>query len=1104
MKKLLVLLCLLSGVASGQAKIIEGKLYPKTSAGAALSTGSVPFLGSSGDMTQDNANLFWDDSANRLGVGTATPTTTLDVAGSAHISGALSVDGAFAIPNYVEFQQIATPATPAATKNRIYFKSTNVLYTLDSTGFEQSIVAAGNAPSAQQYLKYGNSGYPEWSTIQLDGNSVAGSLPMSKGGTNKNLTAVAGALTYTDADSFEVGSVGVTGQVLTSGGSGAYTWTTDGGGNVVGPASATDNGLARFDTTTGKLLQDSAATLGDAGAMVISAAAASLQVDNATAASKMVYNPATIGALPTTAQLDLFSTGGISGLRQQGQPASANATFAQQIAQQNNGTTSVPMAVGGFQSSSTTPSATNEAGYVLFMNATDASGLVRAMTISGVNNSTHLGVRSGSSTGTTAGVALRDSSVGRNSLRSLTTGGDDNSGFGYDAGRTITTGTKNTHVGSGADVTSATLTNAASFGYNAKVDASNYQVFGDPNVTNYYLGSADTTPNTRFLYGAYASGANVAGGDLTIGGSQSTGTGAGGAMNFTATPASIASSSTVNLTATPEIKITPGTSVTGATTAIQAQAAGQTLDILQVKNSSAANVIQVASNGGLQLTGGAAAQTSFTDSAGFAQTTSVYVPRFNPGAYANILAIELPSTADITADAMVVLDARAGASRTYPSFMVTSPNEYAWGGIGFDDGTNSKFYLDAAGLVDGVNLLVVPDFGLRMGDLGTSYTYPFTVKGATGDVGIGDTSPDAQLDVQGDSDQIQLRVTGFAGQTADLFRVESGAPATKFAINSAGAVGVSGATGSTGQVLTSSGPTAPPTWATPSVGASGATGSVQFATGGALSSDNANFFWDDTNNRLGLGTAGPTSPLHVKKDANDVRSSTLRLENAGAGANTAPSVEFNWGQFISAPFNGSVNGSVSAFDFATGPTGSTVWELGSDGGFYMPGSTPTIRALAAGADITISTEAGTAADLFVRTGGDQLFKQYDGATFATVLALYGQASGTPQEVGISSGSPETERLRINAAGGVSLSDTGGNGGNVFNGWSRVVGTPTAAGSCTASCANPTKEKAVGGRCAHSAAIALQNAGVDTDTSYSCDYLAYVAGNCTATVVCTRY
>ncbi len=40
---------------------------------------------------------------------------------------------------------------------------------------------------------------------------------------------------------------------------------TSGSGDVVGPASSTDNALARFDSTTGKLLQNSSVTVGDAG-----------------------------------------------------------------------------------------------------------------------------------------------------------------------------------------------------------------------------------------------------------------------------------------------------------------------------------------------------------------------------------------------------------------------------------------------------------------------------------------------------------------------------------------------------------------------------------------------------------------------------------------------------------------------------------------------------------------------------------------------------------------------------------------------------------------------------------------------------------------------
>lgn len=40
-------------------------------------------------------------------------------------------------------------------------------------------------------------------------------------------------------------------------------------------------------------------------------------------------------------------------------------------------------------------------------------------------------------------------------------------------------------------------------------------------------------------------------------------------------------------------------------------------------------------------------------------------------------------------------------------------------------------------------------------------------------------------------------------------------------------------------------------------------GSVLFAGAGAFAQDNAHLFWDDTNNRLGIGTNAPSSNLHV-------------------------------------------------------------------------------------------------------------------------------------------------------------------------------------------------------------------------------------------------
>jgi hypothetical protein len=44
-------------------------------------------------------------------------------------------------------------------------------------------------------------------------------------------------------------------------------------------------------------------------------------------------------------------------------------------------------------------------------------------------------------------------------------------------------------------------------------------------------------------------------------------------------------------------------------------------------------------------------------------------------------------------------------------------------------------------------------------------------------------------------------------------------------------------------------------------------GSVLFSNGTTIAQDNANFFWDDTNNRLGIGTATPIAPLVVQSNS---------------------------------------------------------------------------------------------------------------------------------------------------------------------------------------------------------------------------------------------
>jgi hypothetical protein len=74
------------------------------------------------------------------------------------------------------------------------------------------------------------------------------------------------------------------------------TWTAPtGSGDVVGPASSTDNAIARFDSTTGKLLQNSSATIDDSGNITATSFIGDL-TGNADTATALAANPVDCGA----------------------------------------------------------------------------------------------------------------------------------------------------------------------------------------------------------------------------------------------------------------------------------------------------------------------------------------------------------------------------------------------------------------------------------------------------------------------------------------------------------------------------------------------------------------------------------------------------------------------------------------------------------------------------------------------------------------------------------------------------------------------------------------------------------------------------------------
>ena len=110
---------------------------------------------------------------------------------------------------------------------------------------------------------------------------------------------------------------------------------------------------------------------------------------------------------------------------------------------------------------------------------------------------------------------------------------------------------------------------------------------------------------------------------------------------------------------------------------------------------------------------------------------------------------------------------------------------------------------------------------------------------SSGNVGIGTTNPMSMLQVNGGEVQIG----------------SSGASCTA---NNAGAIRYSG--GSLSFCNASA-------WTAPTAAAAGSTGQVQFNNSGALGAS-SNLFWDNTNFRLGIGTAAPTAALTLAGQQN--------------------------------------------------------------------------------------------------------------------------------------------------------------------------------------------------------------------------------------------
>lgn len=136
-----------------------------------------------------------------------------------------------------------------------------------------------------------------------------------------------------------------------------------------------------------------------------------------------------------------------------------------------------------------------------------------------------------------------------------------------------------------------------------------------------------------------------------------------------------------------------------------------------------------------------------------------------------------------------------------------------------------------------------------------------------------------------------------------------------------------------------------PTWLDLTVGlidtSNFAAGSVIFSNGSFFDADNANFFWNDTTNRFGLGNNTPQTQLHMKGTA-----PTIRLEqtggNAGFGEITASTA---YGDLI---YTANAGGAGGVATHTWKHSSSTIAQMSAQGYLNLGGSA---RAFTAGLDV---------------------------------------------------------------------------------------------------------------------------------------------------------
>jgi hypothetical protein len=185
-----------------------------TGTATAFTAGSVVFGGASGVYSQDNANFFWDDANNRLGIGTATPAEKIHIQVN---TGASGLESGTTLTNGVDANLFNYVTGTAATDKRAFITAgaANQALTFGTLYTERMrITSAGDVGIGTS----APANYTNFTTLDLNNATNGGLLNISKAGATVGyIHGSSGLLMLANATDLSLSATGVnTVQFLTN------------------------------------------------------------------------------------------------------------------------------------------------------------------------------------------------------------------------------------------------------------------------------------------------------------------------------------------------------------------------------------------------------------------------------------------------------------------------------------------------------------------------------------------------------------------------------------------------------------------------------------------------------------------------------------------------------------------------------------------------------------------------------------------------------------------------------------------------------------------------------------------------------------------------